>query len=413
MSATPLHLFEGIGIEIEYMLVDRQTGDVMPAVDRLLAAEAGSIVSDLERGELAWSNELVLHVVELKTNGPATALEPLVDSFARDIRWLDTLARSLGGRLLGTAMHPWMDPLTETRLWPHDFSPVYQAFDRIFGCRGHGWSNVQSLHINLPFANDDEFGRLHAAIRLLLPLMPALAASSPLVGGKATGILDNRMSFYRTNTARIPSVTGLVIPEPAFSRDAYDHMVLQPMYRDIAPHDPDSQLQEPFLNARGAIARFDRGSIEIRVIDVQECPRADLAIAFAVVEVLRLLVEERWCDYEDQQSWPQELLSGILRRTAADGERASIHETEFLEAFGAEGTTMSAGALWRHLVDEVYAHHPDTEAPWDDTLEILLERGPLARRILRAVGDDPDRARLAEVYGRLADCLLENRLFDA
>ena len=35
--------------------------------------------------------------------------------------------------------------------------------------------------LNLPFSSDEEFGRLHAAIRLLLPLLPALAASSPLV----------------------------------------------------------------------------------------------------------------------------------------------------------------------------------------------------------------------------------------
>ena len=31
-------------------------------------AVAGEIVSDVEMGALAWSNELVLHVVELKTS---------------------------------------------------------------------------------------------------------------------------------------------------------------------------------------------------------------------------------------------------------------------------------------------------------------------------------------------------------
>ena len=36
------------------------------------------------------------------------------------------------------------------------------------------------------------------------------------------------------------------------------------------------------MNSRGAIARFDRNAIEIRVIDVQECPKADLAIAIFI-----------------------------------------------------------------------------------------------------------------------------------
>ena len=69
------------------------------------------------------------------------------------------------------------------RLWPHENREVYDAFDRIFSCKGHGWANLQSMHINLPFADDAEFGRLHAAIRFLMPLMPGLTASSPVMDG--------------------------------------------------------------------------------------------------------------------------------------------------------------------------------------------------------------------------------------
>ena len=45
------------------------------------------------------------------------------------------------------------------------------AFDRVFGCRQHGFANVQAMQLNLPFRGDLEFGRLHAAIRLLLPIL--------------------------------------------------------------------------------------------------------------------------------------------------------------------------------------------------------------------------------------------------
>ena len=44
------------------------------------------------------------------------------------------------------------------------------------------------------------------------------------------------------------------------------------MYRAIDPLDTEGILQEEWLNSRAAIARFDRGAIEIRCMDTQECP---------------------------------------------------------------------------------------------------------------------------------------------
>ena len=39
----------------------------------------------------------------------------------------------------------------ETRLWPHGNRAVYETYDRIFGCSGHGWANLQCIHMNLPY----------------------------------------------------------------------------------------------------------------------------------------------------------------------------------------------------------------------------------------------------------------------
>src|SRR5678809_520166 len=90
-----------------------------------------------------------------------------------------------------------MNPERETRLWPHEDNEIYEAFDRVFGCTGHGWSNLQCTHLNLPFAGDAEFARLHAAIRLVLPIIPALAASSPILDSRLTGLMDTRLHCYR------------------------------------------------------------------------------------------------------------------------------------------------------------------------------------------------------------------------
>ena len=114
-------------------------------------------------------------------------------------------------------------------IWPHDYSIVYEAFNRIFDCRGHGWANLQAVHLNLPFADDAEFARLHAAIRVLLPILPALAASSPIFEGRLSGVLDTRLDVYRNNCRKIPLATGRVIPEPVFSAADYHGRILEPL----------------------------------------------------------------------------------------------------------------------------------------------------------------------------------------
>jgi gamma-glutamyl:cysteine ligase YbdK (ATP-grasp superfamily) len=396
-----LRLFEGYGIELEYMLVEREGLGVLPRADEILRDGQG-VVSDLERGPIAWSNELVLHVIELKTNGPAAGFDGLADAFQADVDEVNRRLAGIGGRLLPTAMHPWMDPERETRLWPHEHGAVYGAFDRIFSCRGHGWSNLQSAHLNLPFGDDDEFGRLHAAIRLVLPLVPALAASSPFVEGHATGALDNRLRYYRTNCASIPRVTGDVVPEPAFTPDDYQREILERIYEDLAPHDPEGVLRHEWVNARGAIARFDRSAIEIRLVDVQECPRMDVAVMAALAALVKRLVER---DDPRQRAWAAQRLASILARTVHHAEAAVLTDLEYLAVLGLPSRRpLSAGEGWAHLASEMRPHgHED--------LATILEQGTLARRILRAAGEEPSRGRLREVYRALADALAAGRAF--
>ena len=211
-----LHLFQGYGVELEYMIVDRDTLDVKPITDELLKHELGEYGSDFENGIVTWSNELVLHVIELKSTKPESDFEALQLSLQDNVRLINTILYEHHAMLLPTAAHPFMDPAKETRLWPHDNNEVYSIYNKIFDCTGHGWSNLQSTHLNLPFADPVEFGKLHAAIRLVLPLLPALCASSPILGGKASGYLDTRLTYYKTNQSRIPSITGQVIPEAIF-----------------------------------------------------------------------------------------------------------------------------------------------------------------------------------------------------
>jgi gamma-glutamyl:cysteine ligase YbdK (ATP-grasp superfamily) len=409
----PFALFDVYGIELEYMIVDRETLDVRPACDALFrmatGADASEVEPDGERGVVSWSNELALHVVELKAARPVDSLEGLADRFQDHVRRVDALLAALDCRLLPGGMHPWMNPDRETELWPHENNEIYRTYDRIFGCRGHGWGNLQSTHINLPFADDAQFGRLHAAIRLLLPLLPALAASSPVVDGSRSPFADHRLEVYRTNSARVPMMTGLVIPEPVFTRASYEREILGRLYADLAPLDPEGILREEFANARGAIARFDRGAIEIRVLDIQECPQADMALAALIVAVLRALVDERWMGYEEQRRVATEALYEVFAETVRHAERARIGERALLDALGVARPSLSAGELWSELFESLIAE----DATWSPPLRRLLDAGTLATRIESLLPRAPTRADLRAVYAELADCLHEGRLFRA
>jgi len=408
----PIGTFEAYGIELEYMIVDRDTLDVRPVCDELFRRVTGRETCDVEpdgdEGVVSWSNELALHVVELKTQRPVATLEGLDAHFQDHVRRINELLAGMGCRLLPTGMHPWMDPERETTLWPHEYNDVYRTYDRIFGCRGHGWGNLQSTHINLPFANDDEFGRLHGAIRLVLALLPALAASSAYADGARSAMADFRLDVYRANSKRVPMMTGLVIPEPVFTREAYESEILGRLYADLAPLDPEGVLRHEFANARGAIARFDRGAIEIRVLDIQECPAADMAIAALIVEVVRGLFEERWIDGARQRAVSTEALHRVLLETIERAEEAVVRDRTLLEAVGIGASERRAGDVWRSLLERAM---PDSA--WTHLLDRMLEAGTLSTRLSRAVGDAPARARLRDAYAGLADCLEEGRLFGA
>ena len=118
-TKTPLGLFEGAGIELEYMIVSRANLGVLPVADELLKSVAGSYANDYEKEGICWSNELALHVVELKTCDPVSDLAETADLMHRDVLQINDLLADFNGMLLPTGAHPWMDPCTEAKLWPH------------------------------------------------------------------------------------------------------------------------------------------------------------------------------------------------------------------------------------------------------------------------------------------------------
>ncbi|NCN10713.1 MAG: glutamate--cysteine ligase [Leptospira sp.] len=375
MNPNKLSLFHAYGIEAEYMIVDRDTLSVSPSAALLLLDEVSNIQNEITFDQTAWSNELASHLIEIKTNGPVENLDGIGNIFHEDVIKINTFLEKENLMLMPTAMHPWMNPSKDFVIWPHENQEIYNAYDTIFNCKGHGWSNLQSVHINLGYANEYEFRSLHAAIRILLPMIPALAASSPILEAHRSNYLDTRLNFYANNQKIIPEISGSIIPEVIDSEKEYRKIILEPMYKAIEQYDPNQILQDEWLNSRGAIARFDRSAIEIRLMDIQECPKADLSLVNIFVLFLKHLIENYIV--EDMNSIPTSELKILLDSSIIHGTKTVILNSKLLKLLGSNQDSIS--------VLDVFTNIPSIQQAEGKMLAVLKNHGNLSERILASL----------------------------
>src|SRR5690606_26049897 len=85
---------------------------------------------------------------------------------------------------------------------------------------------------------------------------------------------------------------GDIVPEYTTGLAAYRRDVLQPMYAAVDRLPDAGLLRHEYFNARGAVLKMSRQSMEVRVLDTQECVRMDCAIAAFVRAALRWLATD-------------------------------------------------------------------------------------------------------------------------
>jgi len=404
----PYGPFEVVGLELEYPIVGADL-EIRHLVEDAFHRLNGRPTSDVEHAGAGFSNELADHVFELKTPVPERRLVRAEETLASGVRAFNRLlADEWGARLLPTGMHPLMRP-EEGRLWRRSGGEIYAAYERVFGIRGHGWLNVQSCHVNLPFGvSDEDVVLLHDAVCCLLPYLPALTASSPLVEGEPGPAVDNRLAFYRGNQARVPRIAGDVVPEYMVSPAAYRRDVLGGIYRELRQIPEAARLRHEWVNSRGAIVRFSRRAIEVRVLDTQECPKMDVAVAAFLRGALAHLVTRLAAG--DLERPEHRLLVADYEAVVAAGRSARVAAPHLGRSVGAEGGTRAADVLTSLLApaaDELAAE----ERPYLALVERRLEHGNLSERILAALAGTPDRQRPAAIralYNELAGHLDAN-----
>ncbi len=401
--------YEVVGLELEYPVVDRDL-NVLPVVEEVLAALAGRPTSDVTLGRVGLSNEIVDHVLELKNDVPHRSLARAEEDLVEGVRRVGLLLdRRFRARLLPGGMHPWADP-TKARLWRRSNRRIYDTYARLFDVRTHGWANVQAVHVNLPFGTPEEATAMLGAARLLVPYLPALAASSPLVGGEITGSVDNRVAWLLEHQARLPESMARLVPEPLARFSDYKRDVLAPMYAALDRLPDAGALRHEFLNARGAVFKASRASMEVRILDVQECVAMDVAIAWFTRRALRHLAER----LPKLPPAPQAALEADLLAVARSGGAARV-QAPFLPG----AVTAKDVLVW--VFEQVDHRVPADERRYRDLVADALAQGSLSERILAVLAPLADEVAAGartehafteaarRIWVELGDCLLENQ----
>lgn len=411
-GASSYPFFGVTGLELEYPIVDRDL-NVVPLVEPAFRVMAGRGTSDVDLGAIGFSNEFADHVFELKTQSPLASMSETEALLYEGIQRFSAVLRDeFDARLLPTGMHPWFDPMAG-RLWTRSGLRVYTTYARLFNVRTHGWMNVHAAHINLPFGDEEQTMAMLNASSLLIPYLPAVAASSPMHDGQLQNTVDGRMAFLTRIQARIPESCGRMVPEFDGSFAAYRRNVLRPMYEALDKLHDTGSIRSEFFNTRAAILRFARKALEVRVLDTQECVKMDVAIAtfvrWSLKHLTQLLLDGRIALPDHN------LLVGDFQRTIERGTAALVHAPHFEVDRNSHGTVSVRNVL-KLLLEGARAHAPTEDMKYLDLVEGIVENGSLGERIrahLAPFAAKPDELNEAarRVYIELIDCLESNTVW--
>ncbi len=263
-------------------------------------------------------------------------------------------------------------------------------------------SFTSGLRLDLHFVRESDFGRLHAAVRMVLPLLPALSASTPFRDGRATGLHSARLRACVDLYDRHPERVGAFVPEPVFDPNDHDREVLGPIARAMGSSKRGDSQDPQALNLRSATAHLDQGIISIHGIDAQENAAADMAVIEFTIAVLRALVAGRWSSNYLQRAWSSEDLMSVMLATIRDGSGATIANRDYLFMLGMlKQEQVSVSALLKHLFVELYGELSENAR---GHVGLIIEHGCLSARMLARAGKRPGTDKIRGICAQLAAC---------
>lgn len=388
---------EVLGPEHEYSIVNQEL-KIQPLTDKIIKDYCGRIVNFIEMPDFTFGKEMQLHVMEVKANNPFKSPLQFEETMQTAVTTLNALLeKKYGYRLLGIGMHPLLQ-LEETGIWPHYHQKIYRQYGKIFNLNQHGWLNIQSFHLNLPYRKEADALQIHNYLANLCAYLPAIAASSPIFEGKNGPDIDNRLRFYRVNQKEVPSITGDVIPQYASSFNQYRRDVIERYSEDLAREGADKTLlNREWVNSRGVIFRFDRKALEVRVMDEQECIKSDVALSCFVRAALRGLLAEK------AELLPHDILVRDFNSIIKDGLNAKVEHPNGKTAWQA----------CQHYLNLATRHADEEEKKYLWLVGRRLEEGNLSELIRQRVAQRAQKTTFKEaildIYSTLIRCLHDNQ----
>ena len=398
-GANTYKTLEVMGPEHEFSVVNEELAP-LPIVDQIIKDYRGRIVNFVEQPDFTFGKELQLHVMEVKANEPFRLPELFEETMQNAVtKLLDFLEKRYHAHLLGTGMHPLLK-LDDTGVWPHRHRKIYEELGRIFNLKQHGWLNIQSFHLNLPYMNEAEGVRLHNLLAGLCAYLPAISASSPIYEGNFGSGVDIRLFFYKENQREVPSITGEVVPEYIASLAQYRKDIIGKYSQDLAKAGAGKTiLFKEWVNSRGVIFRFDRKALEIRVMDEQECIKSDVALSCFVRAAMRGLMAE------EVEPLPHDVLVNDFNSVIAKGLAAKVQHPE--------GETARRVCQFYFKLASENAEEDEKKYLW--LVKERIEKGNLSDLIRERISAKAQRTDFVEavrnLYSTLIKCLANNQPF--
>lgn len=350
MYAIPRPAFT-VGIEEEYLLVDRTTGELVgdPSPEMWVAAQEAlgvRVVPEFLRAQLEVATDVNDDVVQAGAELGSMRTT------------LDRVLKDHGAAILAASTHPfalwWEQQPTDRDRYKVMAEDLGMIARRMVICGMHVHAGIEDPDLRIDLMNQ---------VRYFLPHLLALTTSSPYWGTRNTGLKSYRISTFRT----MPR-TGL--PQEFASWSEYQRHV------DVLVHAGIIEDSTKIWWDVRPSARFP--TLEMRITDV--CTRVDDAVTVAAIylSILHMLYRLRRSNQRWRQYAPM-LISENIWRAQRYGIEGSLMD------FG-KGVLVPFGELVEEMIEVV---RPDAEElgclPQVERARDIVKEGTSAERQIQVV----------------------------
>lgn len=184
-----------LGLEWELALVDRTSGELVPAAPEIL----GAVTIEDEHGTSKITSELLTNTIEVVSGVNTTVADGVAD-LRRTIDTLRTTTDPMGIDLICSGTHPFGQ-------WADQEVTPKERYATLID-RTQWWGRqllIWGVHMHVGIDEPAKALPILDALLTYYPHFQALSASSPFYGGEATGYASTRaMLFQQLPTAGLP-----------------------------------------------------------------------------------------------------------------------------------------------------------------------------------------------------------------